>query len=74
MHPGQLTVPAGTVRDLVDEQFPQWRRLAIRAVDAGGTVNAIFRIGGRLAARFTLEPGDAEALRRRLRPRGGRLP
>ena len=67
MHPGQLTVPAVTVRELVDEQFPQWRRLAIRAVDAGGTVNAIFRIGGRLAARFALEPGDAEALRRRLR-------
>ena len=67
MHPGQLTVPAGTVRELVDEQFPHWRHLVIRAVDAEGTVNAIFRIGGQLAARFALEPGAAEAMGRRLR-------
>ena len=29
-----------------------------------GTLNAIFRIGDRLAARFPLEPGDAESTRR----------
>jgi aminoglycoside phosphotransferase (APT) family kinase protein len=67
MHPGQLTVPDGTVRELVDEQFPQWRHLAVTAVASEGTVNAIFRIGERLAARFALEPGDAQALWRRLR-------
>ena len=67
MHPGQLTVPDGTVRELVDEQFPQWRHLAVTAVDSEGTVNAIFRIGEGLAARFALEPGDAQALWRRLR-------
>ena len=67
MHPGQLTVAAGTVRELVDEQFPHWRHLVIRAVDAGGTVNAIFRIGGQLAARFALEPAEAGAMGRRLR-------
>ena len=55
MHPGQLTVADGTVRELVDEQFPQWRHLVIRAVDAEGTVNAIFRIGER--ARRPLRPG-----------------
>ena len=66
MHPGQLAVPADMVRELVDEQFPAWRSMAIRAVDSPGTVNAIFRIGERLAARFPLEPGDAGSLRRRL--------
>lgn len=54
------------VRTLVDEQFPGWRGLAITKVDAPGTVNAIFRIGGNLAARFPLRPGDAAVVRRRL--------
>src|SRR5215831_3839367 len=66
MHPGQLAVPAEMVRALVGEQFPAWRGLAIRPVDAPGTVNAIFRIGEQLAARFPLEPGDLGSIRRRL--------
>jgi aminoglycoside phosphotransferase (APT) family kinase protein len=66
MHDGQLTVSSGMVRDLVDDQFPGWRNLAITAVGSSGTVNAIFRIGDQLAARFPLTPGDAAAVRRRL--------
>jgi aminoglycoside phosphotransferase (APT) family kinase protein len=58
MHKNQLTVVAGTVRALVAEQFPDWAGLPIRAVMSHGTVNALFRIGDRLAARFPLEPGD----------------
>ena len=50
MHANQLSVPAEMVRALVDEQFPQWRRLPVRSLAASGTVNAIFRIGERLAA------------------------
>jgi aminoglycoside phosphotransferase (APT) family kinase protein len=64
MHADQLTVSAQTVRELVEDQFPEWRGLPIRSVASSGTVNAIFRIGDRLAARFPLEPGDAEATRR----------
>src|ERR1700730_8296154 len=66
MHAGQLSVSPETVRELVDDQFPRWRSLAIQAVDSAGTVNAIFRIGGRLAARFALKPGDAGLMRRLL--------
>jgi aminoglycoside phosphotransferase (APT) family kinase protein len=66
MHANQLAVPAGTARALVDEQFPQWRSLPIRAIASEGTVNAIFRIGGKLAARFPLQPGDYGAIRRAL--------
>ena len=54
------------VRELVDEQFPGWRQLTIKKVNAVGTVNAIFRIGDRLAARFPLRPGDTAVVRRRL--------
>lgn len=66
MHADQLAVSPGMVRELVDEQFPGWRQLAITKVDAAGTVNAIFRIGDQFAARFPLRPGDAAAVRRRL--------
>jgi aminoglycoside phosphotransferase (APT) family kinase protein len=66
MHADQLAVSSGMVRELVDAQFPGWRQLAITKVDAVGTVNAIFRIGDRLAARFPLRPGDAASVRRRL--------
>jgi aminoglycoside phosphotransferase (APT) family kinase protein len=66
MHADQLTVSAPAVRALVDEQFPQWRELPVTEVAAHGTVNAIFRIGDELAARFPLQPGDAERTRRAL--------
>src|SRR5450432_3384153 len=66
MHAGQLAVSAWTVRALVDEQFPQWRGLPVRSVVSEGTVNAIFRIGGQLAARFPLQPGDPGSAQRRL--------
>ncbi|MBC6445769.1 aminoglycoside phosphotransferase family protein [Actinokineospora xionganensis] len=66
MHAGQLTVSPETVRELVDEQFPQWRGLPVRRFPSEGTVNAIFRVGGRLAARFPLNPSDVESARREL--------
>src|SRR5262245_25047245 len=67
MHEGQLRVTTDTVHALVVQQFPEWRALPIRAVDSGGTVNAIFRIGDRLAARLPLQPADVAAKRRWLR-------
>jgi aminoglycoside phosphotransferase (APT) family kinase protein len=64
MHPNQLAVTVGTVRTLVAEQFPAWAGLPVRAVESQGTVNALFRIGDRLAGRFPICPGDpAETLR-----------
>jgi aminoglycoside phosphotransferase (APT) family kinase protein len=66
MHADQLSVPARMVRALVDEQFPRWRHLPVRSLAASGTVNAIFRIGERLAARFPLQPQDVDAARRQL--------
>jgi aminoglycoside phosphotransferase (APT) family kinase protein len=66
MHASQLTVSAGAVRALVDQQFPEWQRLPIRGVAAQGTVNAIFRIGDQFAARFLLQPRDVGRARRLL--------
>src|SRR5258708_37874982 len=53
MHANQLTVSPETVRKL-----PEWRGLPIRGAPSQGTVNALFRIGGKFLARFPLEPGD----------------
>jgi aminoglycoside phosphotransferase (APT) family kinase protein len=64
MHDDQLAVPLETVRGLVCDQFPGWRGLHVRAVVSQGTVNAIFRIGDDLVARFPLKPADVADARR----------
>jgi aminoglycoside phosphotransferase (APT) family kinase protein len=64
MHANQLTVSVESVRKLVDEQFPEWRGLPIRANASQGTVNALFRIGDKFLARFPLEPREVESTRR----------
>jgi len=66
MHANQLTVSPETARTLVEQQFPEWRGLPVRSIAAQGTVNAVFRIGDRLAARFPLESAEAGSTRRRL--------
>ena len=63
MHADQLTVSQETVRALVDEQFPRWRGLPVTEVASQGTVNALFRIGDGLAARFPLRPGEVGSVR-----------
>ncbi|EIU17002.1 aminoglycoside phosphotransferase family protein [Mycobacteroides abscessus] len=63
MHPRQVRVSADVVRALIDTQFPQWRSLPITPVSGSGTMNAIFRLGDRLVARFPLQGDDpAEVL------------
>jgi aminoglycoside phosphotransferase (APT) family kinase protein len=63
MHEGQLAVSPAIVRQLVDEQFPEWRMLPVEGIASSGTVNAIFRIGDQLVARFPLQPGDPVSTR-----------
>ncbi len=63
MHPGQLTVSLETARELAAGQFPEWMRLPMREVASQGTVNALFRIGDRLVARFPVRPADAGSVR-----------
>ncbi|WLQ37479.1 aminoglycoside phosphotransferase family protein [Streptomyces castrisilvae] len=63
MHDDQLDVTPETVAALIQDQFPRWSGLAVRRLPSTGTVNAIFRVGNDLSARFPLRPADAaEAL------------
>ena len=64
MHAGQLHIDAVVVERLLRVQFPQWKDLPVEEVRATGTVNALFRIGKGLVARFPLvgqDPDDARA-------------
>lgn len=67
MHSDQLSVSVATVRDLLDQQFPQWRDCPIKAVPSQGTVNALFRIGEEFVARFPLRPEPVDQARRFLK-------
>ncbi|MEU4604255.1 aminoglycoside phosphotransferase family protein [Kribbella sp. NPDC023972] len=66
MHPGQLDVTTDLVTRLVRSQFPAWRGPTISPVRSHGTVNALFRIGDDLVARFPIQPGDPAATRKDL--------
>jgi aminoglycoside phosphotransferase (APT) family kinase protein len=64
VHPDQIDVPVATVRALVDDQFPQWHAEPVTPLESQGTVNAIFRIGEGLTARFPLRGDDPDEARR----------
>jgi aminoglycoside phosphotransferase (APT) family kinase protein len=66
MHDNQLAISAELARTLIDRQFPRWRGLPVRPVPGAGTVNAVFRLGDRYAARFPLQAGKPGAVRRGL--------
>lgn len=58
MHDDQLDIDDVHVRLLVAEQFPQWRGEPVERLPGSGTVNAIYRIGSGLTARFPLNARD----------------
>ena len=62
MHDDEVAIDLPTVRTLIHDQFPEWRGLEVEAVRSAGTVNAIFRIGSELAARFPLLGESAAAV------------
>ena len=63
MHDEQVDLTIDVARRLVGDQFPQWRHLPLHEVRSEGTVNAIFRIGEDLAARFPLRAPEAVTAR-----------
>lgn len=58
MHADQIHIEAAVARALIAEQFPAYRDEQVVQLRGAGTVNAIFRIGTGLAARFGLRPAD----------------
>ena len=58
MHADQLAVDVDVVRRLISDQFPHWADLPVDEVRTAATVNAIFRVGDSLVARFPLNDGE----------------
>jgi aminoglycoside phosphotransferase (APT) family kinase protein len=67
MHDDQVDVPLEVARRLVAAQFPHWRDEPVRALETAGTVNAVFRVGDGMVARFPLQPGAADLVEREFR-------
>lgn len=66
MHDDQVPIDLHLAQLLIREQFPEWRDEPVGEVAAGGTTNAIFRIGASLVARFPLRPDDSNGADARL--------
>jgi aminoglycoside phosphotransferase (APT) family kinase protein len=60
MHSDQIYIEEALASDLIHDQFPQFRGEEIVASQSAGTVNAIFRIGSKYAARFPLRMMDPD--------------
>jgi aminoglycoside phosphotransferase (APT) family kinase protein len=54
MHDDQLVVSVRTVQRLIEQQHPEWSERPLRRLRTAATVNAIFRLGDDLSARFPL--------------------
>jgi aminoglycoside phosphotransferase (APT) family kinase protein len=62
MHDGQLVVDAGLAGELIAREFPAFAKMPVVPVAGAGTVNAIFRVGDAVAARFPLSSTPAADL------------
>ena len=67
MHDDELAISEEIARVLVANQFPEWAGQPISRLSSSGTVNAIFRIGDELTARFPLRAAEADETLRFLR-------
>lgn len=63
MHADQLVIDADQVERLVAAARPEWAGRPVTAIRSQGTVNAIFRVGRTIAARFALQPDEPVAHR-----------
>lgn len=71
MHHDQIAIDVPTVQSLIRQQFPHLMREPVSYLPSTGTVNAIFRVGDLLAARFPLRRTDPDELAESLRAEAG---
>ena len=63
MHDDQIDINLGQVVALVSDQLPDLVGMDVVAIASAGTVNAIFRIGDEVTARFPLRRADPDRVR-----------
>jgi aminoglycoside phosphotransferase (APT) family kinase protein len=64
LHSDELSLDLATVRRLVDHDFPKFAHLALTPLDASGSSNALFRLGGELLVRLPRQPRGSETIRK----------
>ncbi len=62
MHADELDIDEALVRRLLAAQFPQWADLPLTPIYAGGTDNAIYRLGDDLSVRLARRESPQEQL------------
>lgn len=67
MHDDELPTGKDLARRLLDDQFPEWSTMPLRAVTSTGTSNAMYRLGADMAVRLPLRPGSEASLRKEMR-------
>jgi aminoglycoside phosphotransferase (APT) family kinase protein len=60
MHADELEIDPALVRRLLSDQFPEWAELPLVRVEPAGTVNAVFRLGDKIALRLPRHKGPTE--------------
>ncbi|PJJ70493.1 aminoglycoside phosphotransferase (APT) family kinase protein [Diaminobutyricimonas aerilata] len=73
MHDDELELGDAAAEALIRAQFPEWSGEHVRRLPGAGTVNAIYRIGTGMAARFPLRRADAGEARRALEREGAAM-
>lgn len=63
MHDDQITIEVDQVAALIADELPQFAGEPIEHLAGSGTVNAIFRVGAQLTARFPLRADDPATTR-----------
>lgn len=77
LHEDELQIDVGLVRALVDRALPQCAALPLSPLQAGGSSNALFRLGEDLLVRLPRQPGGSATIEKEARwlPQiGPRLP
>jgi aminoglycoside phosphotransferase (APT) family kinase protein len=77
LHDDEIRIDHDLVRKLVDTQFPKYSMMPLSRLDATGSTNVLFRLGGALLVRLPRQPGGSVGIdkeRRWLPELGHHLP
>lgn len=66
LHDNEITITTALVRQLVDEQLPNYVALPLTPLRESGSSNLLFRLGNELLLRFPRQPGGGVAINKEL--------
>jgi aminoglycoside phosphotransferase (APT) family kinase protein len=64
LHADAWDIDTRLVRQIIDDQFPHWQGLPLRAVDSSGTENVLYRLGDEYVVRLPMRPSAVPQIAR----------